>query len=331
MTSTSHTPTRRRILAGTGALLAAPSLPARAQAFPSKAVTIVVPYPAGGSVDVVARILGEAMTADLGQPVVIENKGGASGSIGTAAVARADADGHTIVLGTQQTHATNPAVVKALTYDPVRDFVPVLGLAVVPHLLVTKKALGVASVAALIEAGKAKAGGLTFGSTGIGSASHLAAAHFNQRAGLATAVHLPFRGAAPLVQELLAGNVDYAIASLPSVLAQVQSGDLKGLAVVRNRRLPLMGDLPALAEAGFADVDADAWFAMFAPAKTPDAAVARLSSAITKAIAIPAVAQKLQAAGVEVVVRPGSEIAAALPSEVKRWADVAAAANVKPE
>ncbi len=263
--------------------------------------------------------------------MVIENKGGASGAIGSAAVARADADGHTIVLGTQQTHATNPSVLKALSYDPVRDFTPILGLAVVPHMLVSRQDLGAATVADLIDKARAKPDGMIFGSTGIGSASHLAAVHFNQKAGIAKSVHLPFRGAAPMVQELLGGRVDYAIASVPSVIAQVQAGELKALAVVRNRRLANMPTLPSLNEAGIADVDADAWFVMFGPARMPASAVAVLAAAMTKALGNAALIAKLEAQGVEVLVRPGIDIATALPSEVKRWAEIAASAGVKPE
>jgi tripartite-type tricarboxylate transporter receptor subunit TctC len=294
-------------------------------------LTIVVPYPAGGSVDVMARLLGDAMSADLGQPVIVENKAGASGSIGAAAVARAAADGHTLVLGTQQTHATNPSVLRALPYDPVKDFTPVLGLAVVPHLLVTRKSLGAGDVAAFISAANASPDGLIFGSTGIGSASHLAAEHFHQKAGIAKAVHLPFRGVAPMVQELLGGRVDYAVASIPGVIAQVQAGDVTALAVVRNRRLGTLPNLPALAEVGIADVDADAWFAMFGPAALPADVTARLAASITKALADDGVRSKLEAQGVEIVVRTAADIGAALPGEVSRWAAIAAAANVKPE
>jgi tripartite-type tricarboxylate transporter receptor subunit TctC len=326
--------TRRQVLATGSALIGAHALglgPAWAQAFPSRPVTIVVPYPAGGSVDIMARSLAEAMTADLGQPVVVENKGGASGSIGAAAVARAAPDGHTIVLGTQQTHATNPSVLKALSYDPVKDFTPILGLAVIPHLLVTRKDLGAADVAALIAAAKAKPDGLIFGSTGVGSASHLAAEHFNQKAGIAKAVHLPFRGVAPMVQEILGGRVDYSVASVPGVIGQVQGDAMKALAVVRNRRLATLPNLPALSEAGIADVDADAWFAMFGPAGMPAEATARLAASMTKALADPGVKAKLEGQGIEVVVRPGADVAAALPGEVTRWAGIAAAAGVKPE
>jgi tripartite-type tricarboxylate transporter receptor subunit TctC len=294
-------------------------------------VTIVVPYPPGGSVDIMARALSEVMAVELGQPIVVENKGGASGSIGAAAVARAAPDGHTIVLGTQQTHATNPSVLKSLSYDPVKDFTPILGLSVIPHLLVTRKDLGASTVAALIAAAKAKPGGLIFGSTGVGSASHLAAEHFNQKAGIGTAVHLPFRGAAPMVQEILGGRVDYAVASMPGVVGQVQGGAMTALAVVRNRRLATLPALPALAEAGIADVDADAWFAMFGPAGISPDVTAKLAYAMTKALTDPGVRAKLEGQGIEVVVRPGAEVAAALPGEVARWAGIAAAAGVKPE
>jgi len=321
--------TRRHTL---GTLAGAAFAPrAFAQAYPARPITIVVPYPAGGSVDVVARILGEAMGPDLGTNFVVENKGGAAGSVGSAAVARAAPDGYTLVLGTQQTHATNPSLLKALPYDPVKDFSPVAGLAVIPHLLVTRKDLGVSSVKELIALANAKPDGLTYGSTGLGSASHLAMELFRKQAGIGKLVHVPFRGGSPMMQELLGGRVDLSIASIPTVIAQVDAGDLKALAVAREERIARLPDLPTTTEAGVPGVDADAWFALFAPASTSQDIIDRLYAAIGKAAAREEVRQKIAAQGMVLALRPGAEIAKELPGEVAKWAAVVQAAGVKAE
>ncbi|MBN8920783.1 MAG: tripartite tricarboxylate transporter substrate binding protein [Rhizobiales bacterium] len=321
--------TRRIVLAG----LASSALPVRAghaQTFPSRTVTIVVPYPAGGPVDLVARLIGQYAAGPLGQSIVIDNRAGGSGVIGSAAVARAEPDGHTLVLGTNQTHATNQNLIKNCPYDAVKDFAPVAGIADIAHVLVTRKDLGVADAAALVALAKQKAGALNYGSTGNGSASHLAGELFKVKAGI-SAQHVPFRGAAPMTQELIAGRIDYAFATLPSVVGQIASGDLHALAVASPRRAPRLETIPTLNEAGIAGVEADAWFTLFAPAHTPAAAIERLYGAVQAVFADAAPRDSIARQGMTLALKSPAEVAAALPGEVAKWAAVIKAANITVE
>ena len=301
--------------------------PARAQAFPSRTVTIVVPYPAGGPVDVVARLIAAEAAGDLGQSVVVDNRAGASGVIGSNAVARAEPDGHTIVLGTNQTHATNQSLLKNCPYDAVKDFSPVAGIADIPHMLVVRKDLAAASVGELVALAKAKPGALTYGSTGNGSASHLAAELFKTKAGV-TALHVPFRGAAPMTTELIAGRLDFSFATLPSVIAHITSGDLRALGVASPRRAARLPEVPTLQEAEVSGVEADAWFALFAPAKTPPAAIERLHNAVAAALRKEGPQKALAAQGMTVAIKSPAEMSAILPDEVQKWAGVIKAANI---
>lgn len=326
--------TRRTMLAALSVL----STPGRSHAddtglrhYPSRPVVLVVPYPPGGSVDSVGRILAAAMGQDLGVNVVVENRGGAAGSIASTVVARAEPDGHTLVLGTQQTHATNPSLLAQIAYDPVKDFAPVAGLAVIPHLIATRNDLGVSDVRGLIALARSRPQGLIYGSTGQGSSSQLATELFRMRAGIERLVHVPFRGAGPMVQELIAGRIDFCLVSIPSVVSFVEAGSVKALAVARARRIERMPDLPAITEAGMTGVDADAWFALFAPARTPPPIIERLFQAVSKTLRRDDIRAGLAAQGVVIALTPGSTIASSLPSEIARWAEVVKAAGVKPE
>lgn len=301
--------------------------PAWAQSFPSRTLTIIVPYPAGGPVDIVARLLASSMGNDLGQTIAVDNRGGGAGAIGTLAVARAEPDGHTMVLGTNQTHATNQSLIKNIPYDGVKDFAPVAGIADIPHVLVTRKSLAAGNVGDLLTLAKAQPGKLSYGSTGNGSASHLAAELFKTRSGTEI-VHIPFRGAAPMTTELLSGRLDLAFATLPSVIAQIEFGELRALAVASQKRVARLPNVPTLAEAGVPGVEFDAWFALFAPAKTPPAIVDRLYKSAAFALAQPAVATALATQGMTISVRTPADIAAWLPGEVAKWAAVIKAANV---
>jgi len=317
--------TRRTALATFAGLIAAPG--ALAQDFPSRTVTIIVPYPAGGPVDAVARLIARTAAVDLKQSILVDNRGGGAGVIGSVAVARAEPDGHTLVLGTNQTHATNQSLLKNCPYDAVRDFVPVAGLADIQHVLVTRKALGLPTVADLIKAAKAMPDNYYYGSTGVGSASHLAAELFKTKAGVDIR-HVPFRGSAPLLTELLAGRVDISFATLPTVIAQVEGGLLEVLATASARRAARLPQVPTLAELGVAGVEADAWFTLFAPAKTPPAAVDRLYAAIARALSQDEAKAALATQGMTLALRPGPQVATWLPGEVQKWAGVIKAAGV---
>ena len=316
--------TRRTILAGLVGLAA--SRPAFAQAFPSRAVTIVVPYPAGGPVDLVARLIAQT-AADLGQPITVDNRGGAAGVIGSVVVKNAEPDGHTLILGTNQTHATNQSLLKNYPCDAVKDFAPVAGIADIQHVLVVRRELAAPDLRGLVAMAKASPGTLNYGSTGNGSASHLAAELFKTKAGV-DLQHIPFRGAAQMTTELLAGRVDMSFATLPSVVSYIDAGVLRALGVASATRAPRLPAVPTLAEAGLAGVEADAWFALFAPAKTPSAAVDRLYRAVSVGLSQPDARDAIAKQGMTLALRPPAEVAAWLPGEVAKWAAVIKAAGV---
>lgn len=300
---------------------------ARAQAFPSRPITIVVPYPAGGPVDTVARLIARMAADDLKQSILVDNRGGGAGVIGSVAVARAASDGHTLILGTNQTHATNQSLLKNCPYDAVRDFAPVAGIADIPHVLVARKSLKIAQVTDLVKAAKAMPDNFYYGSTGVGSASHLAAELFKSKTGVDIR-HVPFRGAAPLLTELIAGRIDVSFATLPSVIAQIEAGQLDALALASAKRTARLSQLATLDELGISGVEADAWFALFAPAKTPAAAVERLYRAVAAALSHDEAKSVLAAQGMTLSLRSPAEIAAWLPGEVAKWAAVIKRAGV---
>ncbi len=326
----SRTMTRRAALAGIGAF-ALPAL-ARAQAFPSRTITIVVPYPPGGPIDTLARMIAQEGAADLGQAIVVDNRPGASGIIGSNAVARAEPDGHMLVLGTNQTHATNQSLIKTCPYDAVRDFAPVAGIAAMPHVLVVGKDAAPKSVGDLVALAKASPGKLTYGSIGNGSGAHLASELFKTKAGI-DLLHVPFKGLAPMTTELLAGRIDLSIAPLPGLVAQqIAAGSLRALGVARAERAPQLPAVPTFGEGGVAGVEADAWAALFAPAKTPPMVIDRLYRAVATALL------KEHGAPEARPDRHSGRAAAAgaggqpwLPAEVAKWAAVIKAANITVE
>ena len=300
---------------------------ARAQSFPNRAVTIVVPYPAGGPVDVTARLIAQSIGTSLGQPIAVDNRGGGAGVIGSVAVQHAEPDGHTLILGTNQTHATNQSLLKNCPYDAVKDFAPVAGIADIPHVLVVRRGLEAANVAALVQMAKKSPGELNYASTGVGSASHLAAELFKTKAGVALQ-HIPFRGSAAMTTELLAGRVDLTFATLPSVIPHIDTGAIRPLAVASAKRAARLPNLPTLAEAGVPGVEADAWFALFAPAKTPGAILERLFRAVSAGLTTKASSEIAAAQGTTLALRSPSELAAWLPGEIAKWAAVIKAAGV---
>jgi tripartite-type tricarboxylate transporter receptor subunit TctC len=240
--------TRRATLAGIAAL-GFPSA-ADAQGFPSRSITIMVPYPPGGPVDALARLIAQEAAGDLNQPIVVENRPGGSGIIGTQAVARAEPDGYVLVLGTNQTHATNQSLIKNCPYDAVKDFAPVAGIAAMPHVLVVRKSLVLRSVGDVVAMAKAKPGSLTFGSTGNGSGAHLAGELFKTKAGI-DMLHVPFKGLSPMLTELLADRIDLSIAPLPGLIGQqIESGAVRALGLARAGRVPQLMSVPTFAESG---------------------------------------------------------------------------------
>jgi tripartite-type tricarboxylate transporter receptor subunit TctC len=317
--------TRRATFAG----LAAFALPltAKAQNFPNRTITIVVPYPPGGPIDALARLIAQEGAGELNQSIVVENRPGGSGIIGANAVARGELDGHTLVLGTNQTHATNQSLIKNCPYDAVKDFAPVAGIAAMPHVLVVRKSLGVAVVAMA----KAKPGALTFGSTGNGSGAHLAGELFKTKAGI-DMLHVPFKGLSPMLTELLADRIDMSIAPLPGLIGQqIESGSVRALGVASAQRVPQLASVSTFAQAGVPGVEADAWSALFAPAKTPPAVIERLYRVVATVLSKESVRAAMAKQGIPAALKPPAEIAAMLPGEVEKWAAVIKAANVTME
>ena len=300
---------------------------ARAEGFPSRPVTIVVPYPAGGPVDVTARLIAQSVGNNLGHPIAVDNRGGGAGVIGSVAVQHAEPDGHTLILGTNQTHATNQSLLKKCPYDAVRDFAPVASIADIAHVLVVRRGLDTPDVGALVRLAKQSPGALNYASTGIGSASHLAAELFKTRAGM-DLQHIPFRGSAPMTTELLAGRIDVTFATLPSVISHIDAGEVRALAVASARRAPRLPNLPTLAETGVSGVEADAWFALFAPAKTPAAAIEKLHGAVTTGLTAGAAKEAIAKQGMTLALRSSAGLAAWLPGEVAKWAAVIKAAGL---
>jgi tripartite-type tricarboxylate transporter receptor subunit TctC len=301
---------------------------AGAQGFPSRSITIIVPYPPGGPVDALARLIAQEAAGDLNQPIVVENRPGGSGIIGAQAVARAEPDGHVLVLGTNQTHATNQSLIKNCPYDAVRDFAPVAGIAAMPHVLVVRKSLALTSVGDVVAMAKVKPGTLTFGSTGNGSGAHLAGELFKTKAGI-DMLHVPFKGLSPMLTELLADRIDISIAPLPGLIGQqIESGSVRALGLARAERVPQLASVPTFAESGVPGVEADAWSALFAPARTPAPVIERLYLAIATALSKDAVRAAMAKQGIPPALKTPAEVAAMLPGEVAKWAAVIKASNV---
>jgi tripartite-type tricarboxylate transporter receptor subunit TctC len=294
---------------------------ATAGPYPDKPVHLVVPYPAGGPVDVLARVLGENLAATLGQPFVIDDRPGASGTVGSEFVARAAADGYTLVMGNNATHATNETLYPNLRYATLRDFAPIGLAATVTNILVVAPNLPVRSVQALIAEAKAKPGKLNYASSGSGSAAHLTAEMFK----LTThtdIVHVPYNGAGPAMTDLLAGRVSLMFATAPSVVAYVKTGRVRALAVTSAARWGGLPDVPTMAEAGVPGFTSEAWFGLFAPAATPPDVVGRLNAALVKAAAAEDVRAKLAAQGFTLSSDSPEQFRAFVAAEIAKWADV---------
>jgi tripartite-type tricarboxylate transporter receptor subunit TctC len=321
--------TRRSTLAAVGAALAAPSI-ARAQGFPTKVVRMIVAYPAGGPTDAIARLVAQDMSAALGQNVIVENMAGASGSLGTRAVAKAEPDGHTITFGNNQTHGNNMFLLKEPGYDAVKDFAPLAGAGAFEHAFVVRKDLPAKTLKDFIALAKAKPGELNYGSTGVGSGSHLSTELFMVRTGIKMQ-HVPFRGAAPLVQEMVAGRIDIANSTLPSVIAQIQSGDLIALGIGSPRRNPQVPNVPTLREGGVSDADAESWAGFFAPAGVPQPILDRLSKEIIASLNRPETRDRIVKLGFSLNVRDPAAFKPYHANEMKVWEEVIKAAGVRAE
>jgi tripartite-type tricarboxylate transporter receptor subunit TctC len=317
-----------RILTATALAAAVAPPPASAQAFPSRVIRIVVPYPAGGPTDAIARIVAEELGRSLGQNAIVENVAGASGALGTRAVAKAEPDGHTIVFGNNQTHGNNMFLLKEPGYDAVKDFAPLAGIGAFEHVFVVSKDLPTASMPNLVALARRNPGKLNYGSTGLGSGSHLATELFMERTGIQM-THVPFRGAAPLVQELVAGRIDVSNSTLPSVLGQIQGGQIRAIGLASPQRNPQIPDVPTLREQGIANADAESWAAFFAPAATPQPVLDKLSSAIMTALDKPAVKHAILRLGFSLQVRGPDTFRPYHLQELQTWNEIIKAAHIR--
>ena len=300
------------LLGGTSAL---------AQAYPTKPVTIIVPFAAGGTTDILARIIGQALTAELGQSVVVDNRAGAGGNIGGQAAAKATPDGHTLFMGTVGTHAINASLYKKMPFDPVKDFAPLTRVANVPNLLVANPAQPYKSVKDLIAYAKANPGKVNFGSSGNGSSIHLSGELFKSLAKV-DMQHVPYKGSAPAVTDLLGNQIGIMFDNMPSAIQHVRSGKLVPLAVTTAKRSPELPNVPTIAEAGVPGYEATSWFGMFAPAGTPAPVLAKLNAAIVKLLAQPDVKKKINEQGAEVYSETPEQFAAFIQAESVKWGKV---------
>jgi tripartite-type tricarboxylate transporter receptor subunit TctC len=303
-----------------------PTGAAAQDAYPSKPITIIVPFAAGGTTDILARVVGEQLGKDLGQTVIIDNRAGAGGNIGGQAAARAAADGHTLFMGTVGTHAINASLYKKMPFDPSKDFAPITRVAMVPNLLVVNPQVPAKSVQELIAYGKANPGKLTFGSSGSGSSIHLSGELFKSMTQI-DMLHVPYKGSAPAVTDLLGGQISMMFDNMPSALQHVKAGKLRALAVTSGKRSPELPDVPTIAEAGVPGYEATSWFGLFAPAATPAAVIAKLNTAIVKVLADPAVKKKLSEQGAEPYSEKPEQFAAFIRTEATKWDKVVKASG----
>ena len=310
-------------------LAVAPVLGSAQDAYPSKPIRIIVAYPAGGANDIVARAIGQELAQDLGQPVVIENKSGAAGTVGADAAAKAPPDGYTLFMAAGA-HTLAPSLHVTLPYDIVRDFQPVSLAATGTYLLVVHPSVPAKSVKELIDLAKAKPGALNFASSGVGAPPHLAGVMFQKLADV-TLNHVPYRGDTPAIADLIAGHVQLAFLSIQPLIPQVQAGKLRALAITSGKRSAAIPDLPTVAEAGLPGYDIGTWWGLLAPAKTPRPAVDKLAGAMRKATAVPSIKERFAAGGIAAQSNTPEEFAAMIKSEVGRYRELASAAGVKPE
>jgi tripartite-type tricarboxylate transporter receptor subunit TctC len=299
-----------------------------AQSFPNKPIRLIAPFAAGGALDLIARGVGQKLAESMGQPVVVENRAGASGAIGSETVARSAPDGYTLLLGATTTHGVNPALNPKLSYDPVRDFTPVSLVATIPHALVVNPSLPISSVQDLVK--YAKAGHpLNYGSAGNGSPHHLAAELFKSMSGI-QAVHVPYKGSGPALADLMSGQIQFISVELTAAEPHMKSGKLKGLATATAERVPGTS-LPTVAEAGYPGFEVTSWYAIFGPAGMPADVTSKLSAQIAKAVNDTDLRDRLKGLGTTPIGSTPEVLAAHVRSELDRWTQVVKTAGIKPD
>lgn len=315
------------LLAVLGMLMAAPVW---AQSYPTKPVRIVAPFPPGGVADVLARALAPELQAVLGQQVIVDNKPGAGGNIGAEIVAKAEPDGHTLLLASAGILTINEFLYAKMPFDPAKAFLPITVVGDMPNIVVVHPRAGVATLKELIDKAKAQPGKLDFGSAGNGTTTHLAIVLLEQAAKIKLA-HVPYKGAAPAVQDLVAGQIDGLVDNPPLVLPHIKSGAIKALAWAAPQRMAILPDVPTAAEAGLPGFEASSWFALVAPAGTPKEIVARLNAEAAKILKDPKMAEQFAQRGIRLVGNSAEEFAVFIPKERARWGEIVKASGVKLE
>jgi len=309
------------------ALVAAP---AYAQTWPSKPIRVMVPFPPGGSTDIVARIMAQKLEKPLGQPLVVENRGGAGGTIGAAIGARSAPDGYSLTFGSTSTHVVAPSVYTKLEYDPVKDFAPISLVAVTPYLLAVNPNVAAKNLKELVDLMKKQPGKMNYASAGVGSTTHLAMEMLKSVTST-YALHIPYNGNGPAGTAVIAGQVEILFGSLPAVLPHAKSGRVRALAVGTPKRSPSLPDVPTVAESGYPGFDASLWLAFMAPAGTPAPVIERLQKEIVTAVNSKETSESLDKNGAEPLVSTPAELAAMIKDGVAKYATVVKAAGVKPE
>ncbi|MBK7119585.1 MAG: tripartite tricarboxylate transporter substrate binding protein [Comamonadaceae bacterium] len=317
---------RCRLPVALAALLAA--VTAQPAVYPAKPIRLVVPFTPGGSTDILARAIGQELTRAWGQSVIVDNVPGAGGAIGADKVAKAPADGYTLLMGHIGTLAVNPSLYPKLPYNPLKDFAPVAGVARVPNVLVVHPSVPAKDVRELVALAKAKPGQLNYGSGGNGSAANLATEYFKLQTGVSM-VHIPYKGTVPAVTDLIGGQIQVLFTGAPAVIGHVKSGQLRALAVSSPKRLDALPDLPTVAESGYKDFEADQWYGVVAPAGTPREVISKLNTQINTALNAPELKARLSSEGA--VAMPGTPEAFGqlMAREITRWKPVITSGRVK--
>ena len=309
-------------------VLALAAGPALADDYPTHPIRLIVPFAAGGAADSVARIVGKRVGDALGQTVVVEDRGGGGGIIGTEIVRNSDADGYTLLLGQSGPISINPGIYPKLPYDPEKDFAPISMTTAYPYVLVVNPSLGVKTVAEFVALAKSKPGQLNYGTAGVGASNHLLTELFDGKAGIKM-THIPYRGTSLAVADLISGQVQVVFADPVSALAQVRAGTLTALAVTSKDRSPVAPDLPTIAESGYPGFDAIAWHGILAPAGTPPAIIDRLHAEIVKALKDPETIKLIEAQAIQVVGNSPQAFAGFIKQDIVLWKDVAQQAKVE--
>jgi tripartite-type tricarboxylate transporter receptor subunit TctC len=321
---------RCSMLAGGAILLGLACVPAAGQNYPVKPIRLIVPYPPGGPTDLVGRSIGQKLTEAWGQQVIVENRAGAASAVGTEVAARAPADGYTLLLGTSAGFSINPALGGKLPYDAERDFAPITLLVINPQILVVHPSMPVHTVKMLVALAKSRPGQINYASVGNASPQHLGMEMLKSMTGI-DMVHVPYKGTAPAVTDILAGNVSLMFNSMPSVLPQARSGRLRGLAVSSARRSAAAPDIPTVAEAGVPGFDYVTWYGLFAPAGTPREIVNRLNAQVAKMLAEPELAKRFASQGAEPLSNSPDQLAQYRRAEYERWRKLIAEMKLKVE